>query len=60
MPVVAYPQAQGFTRITEYKKLPYQNVKGTSYAVEYPLPYKPNQHIEPYYPVVTDNSCQLY
>ena len=29
MPVVAYPQAQGFTRITEYKKLPYQNVKGT-------------------------------
>lgn len=60
MPVVAYPQAQGFTRITEYKKLPYQNVKGTSYAVEYPLPYKPKEHNEPYYPVLTDNSCQLY
>lgn len=39
MPVVAYPQAEGFTRITEYKKLPYQDVKGTTYAVEYPLPY---------------------
>ena len=34
-PVVAYPQEKGFTRITEYKKIPVQNVKGSTYAVEY-------------------------
>ena len=51
MPVVAYPQADKFTRITEYKKLPIQNVKGTTYAVEYPLPYKKGENNEPYYPV---------
>ena len=39
-PVTAYPQAEGDTRITEYKKMPVQNVTGTSYAVEYSLPYK--------------------
>ena len=60
MPVVAYPQAEGYTRITEYKKLPYQNVKGTTYAVEYPLPYKQGEHYEPYYPVLTDESKALY
>lgn len=35
MPVVAYPQVEDFTRITEYKKLPIQNKRGSSYAVEY-------------------------
>lgn len=60
MPVVAYPQAEGYTRITEYKKLPYQNVKGTSYAVEYPMPYRNGEDNEPYYPVITDESKQLY
>ena len=42
MPVVAYPQAKDFTRITEYKKLPVQDKEGTTYAIEYPLPYSPN------------------
>ncbi len=60
MPVVAYPQAEGFTRITEYKKLPYQDKKGTTYAVEYPLPYKQGETNEPYYPVLTDSSKELY
>lgn len=60
MPVVAYPQAEGYTRITEYKKLPYQDVKGTTYAVEYPLPYKQGESYEPYYPVLTDDSKVLY
>ena len=60
MPVVAYPQAEGYTRITEYKKLPYQNVKGTTYAVEYPLPYKKGESNEPYYPVFTDESKELF
>lgn len=59
-PVVAYPQAPGYTRITEYKKLPHQDVRGTSYAVEYPLPYLPEQGTEPYYPVLTEDSKQQY
>ena len=59
-PVVAYPQAEGFTRITEYKKLPCQNVSGTSYAVEYPLLYIEGKGVEPYYPVLTDESQKRY
>lgn len=59
-PVVAYPQEAGFTRITEYKKLPIQNGAGSSYAVEYPLPYKEGEKLEPYYPVLTEKSQQQY
>ena len=58
--VVAYPQEAGFTRITEYKKLPEQNLPGTSYAVEYPVPYQKEAEIEPYYPVLTDSSQKQY
>ena len=54
-PVVAYP-AEAYTRITEYKKLPQQLVEGTSYAVEFSLPYDPSSEQEPYYPVLTKES----
>lgn len=60
MPVVAYPQADGYTRIVEYKKLPVQNVKGTSYEVEYSLPYEKGKKQEPYYPVLTEESKEQY
>lgn len=59
-PVVAYPQAEGYTRITEYKKLPVQQGRGSSYAVEYPLPYREGARQEPYYPVLTEDSQALY
>lgn len=59
-PLVAYPQAEGYTRIVEYKKFPVQDVKGTSYAVEYPLNYNTDTESEPYYPVLTENSKTLY
>lgn len=59
-PVVAYPQEKSFTRITEYKKLPVQDKPGTSYAVEYPLPYQEGEHQEPYYPVLTEESQRQY
>lgn len=60
--VTAYPQAENFTRITEYKKLPYQEVKGTTYAVEYPLHYdtSSSEYMEPYYPVITEDSKKIY
>ncbi len=60
MPVVAYPQAKGFTRITEYKKLPVQNKHGSTYAIEYPLTYTGDNNSEPYYPVLTDESQKQY
>lgn len=60
MPVVAYPQAEGFTRISEFKKLPVQKVEGTTYAIEYPMQYVPNSQTEPYYPVLTEDSQKLY
>lgn len=59
-PVVAYPQEPGFTRITEYKKLPVQEKTGTSYAVETSLPYREGQKMEPYYPVLTEASQLQY
>lgn len=59
-PVVAYPQEEFFTRITEYKKLPIQNVTGTSYAIEYPIQYYSNTKMEPYYPILTENSKILF
>lgn len=59
-PVVAYPQEKGFTRITEYKKLPVQDKPGSSYAVEYPLPYEEGKDMEPYYPVLTKESQEQY
>ena len=60
VPIVAYPQEAGYTRITEYKKLPVQDKPGTSYAVEYPLPYEEGKATEPYYPVLTEASQRQY
>jgi UDP-galactopyranose mutase len=60
MPVVAYPQSPDFVRIIEYKKIPVQSVKGTTYEVEYSLPYKPGEKNEPYYPLLTEESQEKY
>lgn len=59
-PVVAYPQAKDYVRIIEYKKMPIQNVKGTTYEVEYSLPYKKGENNEPYYPVLNEESQRCY
>lgn len=59
-PVVAFPQVPDFTRITEYKKLPLQNVNGTSYAIEYSIPCMSDSDNEPYYPVLTQESQRMY
>ncbi len=59
-PIVAYPRAEGFTRITEYTKMPPQTTSGkTVIAVEYPQPYEKGR-TEPYYPILTENSIALY
>lgn len=60
-PVVAYPQVKDYTRITEYKKLPVQEVPGkTTIAVEYPLQYNLKDSTEPYYPIPTETSSKIY
>lgn len=60
-PVVAYPQVEGYTRITEYKKLPVQNVSGiTTIAYEYPLTFQVGAKAEPYYPIPTETNEKIY
>lgn len=62
--IVSYPQAEGYTRCTEYRKIMYDDseVQGTVVATEYPLPYDPAAEVGniPYYPVVTEESNALY
>lgn len=59
-PIVAFPEAEGYTRVTEYSKLPRQRTRGmTITAKEYPLPTH-SQDQEPYYPVHTEQSAALY
>lgn len=62
-PIVAYPFADGYTRITEYKRLPMQKCKGkTIIAEEYPLQYDMNNigNTEPYYPIINDSNNKKY
>ena len=59
-PVVAYPQAKGFTRIVEYNKLPLQKSNGTTYEIEYPLLYNPDSDQKLYYPLLTQKSKEQY
>jgi len=61
--IVAYPQVEGYTRITEYTKMPVQDGNGwTNIAYEYPVPYDKEALIgkEPYYPVLTEDSKEIY
>lgn len=60
-PVVAHPQEPDYTRITEYKKLPDQNIPNlTTIVYEYPLKYNINSTNERYYPIPTSESEILY
>jgi UDP-galactopyranose mutase len=57
---VNYPNEQAYTRITEFKHLTGQHHSGTSITYEYPCDYKPEQGLEPYYPIFTDSAQQQY
>ena len=60
-PLVAYPEAEGYTRITEYSHFPQkQRQKQTSLAYEYPLPYQEGSKAEPYYPILTEESKERH
>ncbi len=63
--IVSYPQAAGYTRSTEYKKITYgldQDMPVSMIATEYPLDYDPadGKANIPYYPVLTEASQKLY
>ena len=62
--IVSYPQAKGYTRRTEYKKLNYPplHTEYTTVATEYPLDYDRDAKIgnQPYYPVNTQDSDCIY
>jgi UDP-galactopyranose mutase len=61
VPGVAYPMAGAYTRVTEYTKLPPQNGRGrTIVAYEYPEAYGSARGREPYYPVLTGDSVEMY
>ncbi len=62
--IISYPQADGYTRSTEYRKLMYsdEGVTGSVVATEYPLHYDKDAEVGniPYYPVVTEESNRIY
>lgn len=61
--IVAYPQAKGYTRITEYTKMPFQKCNGwTNAAYEFPVAYDKKSELgsEPYYPVLTEESIKTF
>jgi len=62
--IISYPQAPGYTRSTEYRKIMYDDSKarGSVVATEYPLPYDSRAKVGnvSYYPVVTEESNALY
>ena len=61
---VSYPQAPGYTRKIEYRKMMYDTsgLKGSVVSTEYPIPYDKDAEIGnvPFYPVVTEESTAIY
>jgi len=60
--IVSYPQAAGYTRKTEYRKMMLDDSKanGSVVATEYPVPHQREGNITPYYPMLTTESQANY
>lgn len=54
-----FPNAQDYTRITEFKHLTGQSGRKTTVAYEYPTAHVPGEN-EPYYPIPRDETNALY
>jgi len=61
---VSYPQAEGYTRKIEYRKMMFDTtgLKGSVVSTEFPVPYDKDSEIGnvPFYPVVTPESIHTY
>lgn len=64
MEIVSFPQAPGYTRSTEYRRIMFDDsqAEGSVVATEYPLAYDPQGEVGniPCYPVVTEESLAVY
>ncbi|MCL2749544.1 MAG: UDP-galactopyranose mutase [Coriobacteriia bacterium] len=60
--ITSHPQAEGFVRKTEYRKLMKNssNAKGSVVATEYPVAYTGENGQTPYYPVLTSKTRATY
>lgn len=60
--IISYPQADGYTRRTEFKFMMYDasQTKGSTIATEYPVAYVKGGEFAPYYPVITDENKARY
>lgn len=61
--VVNYPNEEEFTRITEFKFLTSQDIRGvTTILKEYPCQYNPNGSVGniPFYPIINNENIELY
>lgn len=58
--VVNYTVDEDFTRITEFKKLTGQQIKGTTIIKEYSLHFVPDTGLIPYYAILNDENKALY
>ncbi|NLL92719.1 MAG: UDP-galactopyranose mutase [Clostridiales bacterium] len=58
--VVNYTVSEDFTRITEFKKLTGQEIKGTTIMKEYPMAYTGEEDQIPYYAIMNEENAQMY
>ena len=58
--VVNYTVDEDYTRITEFKKMTGQKVKGTTIMKEYSLNFVPDTELLPYYAILNDDNKALY
>lgn len=60
--IISCPQAEGYTRMTEYKFFmeDWSGVRGTVIAKEYPSAYVKGKSIAPFYPVITEETKARY
>lgn len=58
--VINYTVSENYTRITEFKKLTGQKIKGTTVMREYSVPYENSAVQIPYYAIINDANNALY
>lgn len=60
--IISFPQAKGYTRKTEYRQMMINDIacNGSTVATEFPIAYEKNSQNSPCYPVITDDTKNVY